>query len=877
MPALGALVVGIGTYKSGESFPSVPPLRYAMEDANAIEEYLKACWSESDGRQIASVGADLATLYAIREAISDLSKHGRYDLFVVYLSGHGNAGTAETGFLTQPTTSGLSAALLSPLELDRMLGSIDADRVVFILDCCFAEAIVGKMNFFHTLGTSEARLFIASSRADQITWEEESAQHGVFTAFLIDRLRLGGAKQRSDTHVKIDVDAELFPFLCNQVPLFVLERKNAHQEPVKGGVARAPVFLPMHRTVRSLRERTVLGTALRRVRQILIAASIAACLAITLIYGLLYYAETNSSGEIVLRHGTRWLEPVLRHVEPVRLQTGIQVASLSPNPADRYPVQSGSLVGIWTHHTRGGYRAWYDRLSATLAPEARRHYDVLVGRTVPDAVQWPSALEARPEDAAFAAWAVLVQPSSKTVDWALRAIPGADRLQTLGKPFDPNYYDFGTLDLSVTQIAAYLQALEWLAITDPDRSLQAYLGFLMAMQEWVYQHRSERFDLARARVTEAVSASLAFLAARRVDAGMPALPAEVSAALVQLMGNGYFDTAASALANVAGDPDRDTALRRAALAYFDGDAIGVEQLVAMRVLARAADSSPDSLRSVERVIAFFRRTGNPENAYLTKFLIDVADHRGLPASALQDLLRKARDVDTREFQFLDQENARILAHALSQLSLGEREIAYRLIDQLASNIADRSETLAEIYGVAARQLLDQPSMLNAVILQCSGLTDRSFNPNEDPDHQIIVGGVGWAVALAEFGKTRSLPEDARELLRHFAKDLRLRPFQRDFDLALARQDSYSGKQCSKHLCLERLRYLKDSSSERALQTRLLARQFASLSRATFSETLAHVRRLHAVETEPELRIALGELIVTAQETRILDLLPDRTD
>jgi len=83
-----------------------------------------------------------------------------------------------------------------------------------LLDCCFAEKVVENSRFFTRLDGSKARLFICSSRASQRTWEEDKLGHGVFSANLVEILR-------GDRSEQINVESELFPQLCERVPLQV--------------------------------------------------------------------------------------------------------------------------------------------------------------------------------------------------------------------------------------------------------------------------------------------------------------------------------------------------------------------------------------------------------------------------------------------------------------------------------------------------------------------------------------------------------------------------------------------------------------------------------------------------------------------------------
>ena len=239
---------------------------------------------------------------------------------------------------------------------DQLLASVSAKRTVLVLDCCHAEGITRRMTFFSRLGESDARLFVTSSREQQLTWEDERVGHGIFTAHLLDLLRTGSSVKLRGVRDQLDVDGELFPVLCDQVPLYVLEHKRERQEPVKGGVSIRAVTLPVARAARRITERTAFGTALRRLRQIGVSAFTVCMAFLVLAYSLSYYAEADRNGDIRLHHGTRWLAPALRLLPTLRADTGIASTSLSDNPASRYAVQTGEAWGFWTQMSRQGYR-----------------------------------------------------------------------------------------------------------------------------------------------------------------------------------------------------------------------------------------------------------------------------------------------------------------------------------------------------------------------------------------------------------------------------------------------------------------------------------------------------------------------------------------
>jgi hypothetical protein len=872
MRPLGAVVLGISEYRYAAEVDYAPPLRYAVADAEAVVSYLRACWPDKTGavvRQIAESGADLA---ALRRAFAEVATADSYDLFFVFLSGHGLVASPQAGFVVQPDPTGVSG-LATAEELDRLLSSVQAKRTAFVLDCCYAEAVIGQMQFFDRLDGGEARLFIGSSRAGQLTWEDDEAQHGVFTAHLIDMLNAGDTIRRTLDPDRIQVDAELFPFLCDQVPLYVLEHKGAKQEPVKGGISSAAMTLPIARLARRIQQRTALGTAFRRIRQIAAAAALCVAVGLSLTYVLVYYAEIDRSGEIVLRNGTRWLEPVFRYLPTLRARTGLDVSMLSADPESRYPLQSGELSGVWTQRSRVGYRGWYDSLRLSIEPRARERVDALVGRPSTGQARGDPK-NARPSDIETAGRVMLAALSDKeTVAWLLGGIPGRDRLDPIVTNFDPNNMDFSVLDLTPAQMSSYAKALKDCAAIDPDRTLPVYVGFLKVAEEWLHA----RNDLKRQvhlleRAIDEIASVLSVIAAARVDRGDPALDDAMQKALQELAKKGYFDTAGMALARTPGvDASARTSVAEIAFSRFKGDLYDPAQLVAFHALSSMLDGSANAKDIVSRVTKIFKENGSGQDSYLTKFWIDAADRRSLPSDVVQDLIGQAHAAadEKKELEFFDNEIARVLAHGIADVPAQDRQTVYRVIDRVGASLPPISGTMAEIYGALGRTGYDRPGMLDKTVgqLQQAVAKRRPNSADHDdklPGLEVVVGGIEpWAWALAGFGQNRKLPPAATELLSRTGAVLQSKE---DIAKALANQVDPAA-QCKDALCVGPLINIPVDSSRRDIEADLLAIAIGRLPRDKFEAAVSELSKRRTSEIEPEARMALGRVISEARIRR----------
>jgi hypothetical protein len=866
MAIVGALVVGIGAYRIGlgSGFAS---LQFAADDADAIAQYLKTCWPSERDLKLVTIQEDKATATALVEGLAALKTGGPYELCWVFLSGHGWVDESRAGLLVQPDNRVDGLALLDASKLDELLDRIAAQRTILVLDCCFAEGIVRRMPFFTALGPSVARLYVASSRERQRTWEDDRVKHGVFTAHLLDLLTTGSAAQLGGRKDRLDVDAELFPLLCEQVPLYVLERKSgAHQEPVKGGVSRSAVTLPVANVARRLRDRTALGTALRRLRQIVAGFALAGLALLFFAYTLIYYVEPGSDGTLVVRHGTRWLQPLLQLFPLTRVDTGIPVSDLSDNGAAAAPLQSGYTTGIWTHDTPAGYRGWFTAVLAGLNPVAAARYATLVGEPPPPLGEAP-----RPSEVERAAWMALSAGRPESLLVILSHVPGRDRLASGLTPLPVNEMDFQILDLTEAEMESYAQALAHAATLDPIQTFPAYLGFAKSTQEWLTHNTDvQRGRDARAHVRNAVADVLGVIARARTDRGVAPLDPKDRALVEGLAAIGYADVLGLGLTQVVSGNGSRIAAATEALPRFQGDPDDPGQWAAFETIMASLDDSAAAKSLVDTVAAVFARSSTTHSSYYTRFMIAAADAHALSPGLVGALVVSARSgMAKADIDFEDSELARILAHAMGQIPTADRPVAFALIDRVASNVTPMSTATAEMYGALGSQSLDPPGMLNKV--EAQAFKAKPFAPDNRgiimepmPGLAIVVGPGPWLAALAQYGRTRLLPARDVALLRDHVAD----PSLRDLIVpALVRQEGAEPLDALAGSWVRRLAALPRDSRARGTEQAIIVGDLAARPWSQFTTLTEWLRELRAGAEEPELRVALGAIIIEAQIAR----------
>jgi hypothetical protein len=869
MRSLGAIVIGIGAYRYDRG--EFPMLLYASNDADEITRYLTTCW-HSEERTLVRIPEADATVAAITQAFDNLKEEGPYDLLFVFLSGHGFVDGRHAGFVTQPPPGSSALSLLDFVSLDQLLASVAATRTILILDCCKAEGIVRRMGFFSGLAESDARFFIASSREQQLTWEDERIGHGIFTAHLLDLLNTGSSVNLHGVRDQLNVDSELFPILCDQVPLYVLEHKQQRQEPVKGGVSIRAISLPVARAARRIKERTAFGTAIRRLRQIVTTIAIACMAFLFFAYTLGYYAQADRNGDIRLHNGTKWLAPIFRFLPTLRVETGISSSDLSQDPATRYAVQAGETSGFWTHISTRGYRAWYeDNVRPSLDPTAAARYDVLLAAGEMRPVYRLNE-ESRPSEVAFAAWALLDSSDPKQLAMLFGHMLGAGLTHPLLSRFSATDMDFGILDQTPSELASYADALRATAAVDPDRTFIPYVGFLKANQMWLaYTSAEQHGEESQRRAVDDVADILSVIVKARTDRGEPGLDPNMLSVLNKLSELGYSGLVYPALSRAAVTPVDKKSAALLAFSAFHGHSHELAESTALREIKDTLDSSPASQAIVAEVYNRFVAVGGPEQTDLTAFLIAAADKKALPPSVMTILLTKAQEaVARRDGKFMDLEYARILAHGMSQVPVPSRPLVYRLIDLVVSTVTPISSFTAEMYCALGRQRLDTPAIFQRIVAEASAAPPyQPQNPalvaEPLPGMSIVVGYGPWLEALAVIGAERPLSPQAISILESHANDPTLREI---IFRALLHQPAWNNQQCWKASCNATLKAFPENAVRRQLTSDLLAEKLSTLPRGAFLPALEELRKERASETEPEVRIALGLATINAQLARV---------
>ena len=232
-----ALVIGVSTFRD----PAIN-LEFTAKDAVDFAALLtNKAYGRFQPDHVHLVTNAQATTKRIKQELNWLARSaGRNDLVVIYLSSHGTprqadiAGvnyiyTADTEVTDQDSLFATALPMVDVVDVVRT--RVQARRAVVFLDTCHSGEAVGaglkpssvNAATLDRMTEGVGRVIIASSQADQESYESRTIRHGFFTYNLIRALKQDNGLD--------DID-KVYAFVRDQVSRQVMAEKHQQQTPV---------------------------------------------------------------------------------------------------------------------------------------------------------------------------------------------------------------------------------------------------------------------------------------------------------------------------------------------------------------------------------------------------------------------------------------------------------------------------------------------------------------------------------------------------------------------------------------------------------------------------------------------------------------------
>lgn len=367
------LSIGIQKYRDDDLNRNKDRLRYSADDASSVSDYFKTVWPV-DSRHLLLLDED-ASIDSIVKTCNLISQL-KPKLFLIFLSGHGNYNNKDnTWFCAYDAT--LSASSIDGFTLNKILSEVDAESTILLLDCCYAEAILVSCDFFRQLSGSQLRYFIASSRADQRSWEDDILKQGIFTKFLLKALSHPSPLENSGDEVAID--SKLFSYISSHVCLQVRNTKQSVQEPVFGGMQVVDLKLPIHHKKTYAPTHSIIETIKKERRRIITVLTAASLIGFLFVQIAFYHFAITYDGTIELRYGFRAVSFASLGIDLPRIQTGLSEKDIERGMLNKF--DNGEIWGFWTQRDEAGLRRWNSTLIQYLSPIAKTEVALRMGKS----------------------------------------------------------------------------------------------------------------------------------------------------------------------------------------------------------------------------------------------------------------------------------------------------------------------------------------------------------------------------------------------------------------------------------------------------------------------------------------------------------------
>lgn len=831
---VASIAVGIVAYPDPHLASSQARLHFAAEDALAFHRYVTTAWSGDQDRHLCLMDQE-ANRNGLQQAIGTVAASGPLDLFLLYLSGHGEVRAHEGWFCLADAASGEPS--LTSSEIDRLLSTIDAGQVLVIADYCYAEASMAGSHFFAALEGRSARIYIASARSSQKAWEDTELKRSILSDVLLKAMASGSPLAERDGTV--DVETRLIPHLREQVPLEAAVRKRGTvQEPVTGGSASGPIRLPTV-AARDMRRNLSISDTLRmRLRRILAVGSIAVLAAWMISDLLVYHLALGSNGAILIRPGLA----ALYGLTPIHLgrevDTGFAVQDLSPRDQDAFRrLSRGSDFGFTTRTDRDGLALWLAQLEPALKSSSAARSRMLARADTP---QMQSDDPPPVWEAAFVAYANSTSPRSI----ADRIYPAPAPVEVdCGRPVGEQL-DFTLLDVPPDVFA---RDLVWRALRIEDA-----------------RHQSEIIQLVTAVVYRGAHAEQAAQVGRDVEALAAAAAPLTSHSWPQLPNlGGWCEGAPAALVRALIGDDRTRAGAEAVLIAglpsvpsLPGEDLPYPQMAAVAALTALVSRGPLRDRTVEEIVASFERSGEPLglDTPLNSLLFETAAYQSLPqhfrARIFELLEREESAVDFEAIQ-----GFRLLARNSHYLTSAERSALRSWLNREG----EANRTLSNLHEGLGYLALVMPLRPEEIAWLEARLSPYSWLPRQAVSYRgetIISASDGKAaVALARVNQRQPLEREVIERILTIAAhraDLEERSAMlRGLGFAIERFDRE---------IVEELSSRKTSAIVRKLYIDIAVEQLRVIQPGERARLLSSLFQRWQRSRAPELRLALGEII-----------------
>lgn len=348
-----SVCVGISTYPESALDPGERPLKYLARGAQDLRNLFASMWPSATSTHAVLVD-EAATLARTRAAFT--SAAGPFDLRVLYLGGHGRGGQGRPYEFLFYEDETRGAPVLAH-DIDRLLELAGGDGVLLLLDSCFAGAFVGQSTFFGGEVFQSGRVCIASCGSNQKSWEDDYFQQSLFCHAILESLTASPGEARQGKALTGEFFAQVAQAVAHHA--FALKSSTAQEPVVRATVADVVMLTPSVPVRPQRSSMTTHQVLVRRSRQVL---TVVAGMAVVFVFALsivTWRPALNEHGYVELRAGPKWLSPLNFGPWRNRVETRLAPADLRSNELAAAIADEEGLYP-WLGSNSARLRRWSD-------------------------------------------------------------------------------------------------------------------------------------------------------------------------------------------------------------------------------------------------------------------------------------------------------------------------------------------------------------------------------------------------------------------------------------------------------------------------------------------------------------------------------------
>ena len=825
-------------------------LRYAVGDAEAFHRYASLAWPSPDNAgNLLLRDREAAVTEDVLAAVEAVASEGPLDLFILYLSGHGEAGIDGRGWFCLSSARPGSLSFDSE-AIDRCIAHVNADAILVFVDCCHAEAVVAKSQAFSIHEGRRARIVGASCRADQRSWEDEDLKRSIFSDILLRGLSTDSPL--ANPTGQVDVQGKLLSYLRDQVPTAVSAAKRGqYQEPVTFGFIGGPLDMPVVSTASLGRPLSIAQAIHVGVRRSLVSLLVMAILGLAISDLLLFHLAVSSTGAILVRPGLASTYSFLPVHLVSDLDSGLSIRDISPK-SDRLlaGLASGSIWGISTRRDDHGQKPWLAKLEPALIKTTLNPVQVLAFGASPkfDVNNDPAPVT----EAIFLA--ILQGKTALEVGQSLYPLDSAPSWSCTDKI--SNQLDFTILESETPVFERDTDFIATTASTDPRVRGQTLANLVKLSAYRAFHEESEDKRVAEFR---------AFVKAAELVVGTGTnepFREAVGPFLDSTKGTwcALHGSFASAIAGDLQESLSGESNLREILESFDrskqGDLSNAQQSMAVIGLAHLGRHRQLDPSTIHAVYAIIERDGNLDaQTPGTDLLKELATSQKLSPEISVLLFAKLESKDD-----LSQITAaNLLARNYRFLDPSQKNVLRRWFSTEAAANALVSDVHEAIGFISLYETIPE-DQLHLLLARLSAL---SRFPPEATDYRgetvIEASGDKAAVALGRVAQSGLLPTDVTERLANFASGRPDLEGRQELVRGLAKQWYGKTKELTKDIQV-RLLHCRRDANRRGLEEEVAASVVLDLPVSDRKQALDQLVAAWSLEVEPSQRIALAKII-----------------